>query len=98
MAGVKHCHPYFPILVDRSTYRRTRDEIYGTLKEYNVYGRRYFYPLISQFPSYRELESAKPGKMPIAESVAQEVLCLPIYPDLENATINLIADVLRDGA
>ncbi|MBN1980960.1 MAG: DegT/DnrJ/EryC1/StrS family aminotransferase [Chitinivibrionales bacterium] len=82
MPGVRHCYPYFPILVDESTYGKKRDDVYELLKKFGIFGRRYFYPLISQFPTYRALESAKPGRMPVAESVAKKVLCLPLYHDL----------------
>ena len=57
-------------------------------------GRRYFYPLISQFPSYRGLVSAKPENLPVAEKVARQVLCLPIFPDLELCTVDKIASLI----
>lgn len=82
MPGVKHCYAYFPILVDQEQYGLSRDTLYEELKRHNIFGRRYFYPLISQFPTYRALESAQPGKMPVAERVTEQVICLPIYPDL----------------
>ncbi len=79
---VGSCYSYFPVLIDAAKTSRTRDEIYEELKKNNIFGRRYFYPLISQFPTYRGLESALPGKMPVAERITEEVICLPIYPDL----------------
>jgi dTDP-4-amino-4,6-dideoxygalactose transaminase len=94
--GVKHCYPYFPILIDKDKFGKTRDVVYEELKKHNIYGRRYFYPLISQFPTYKGLESAKPGKLPIAEKMAEKVLCLPIYPDLEDDTIDYIIKLIRD--
>jgi dTDP-4-amino-4,6-dideoxygalactose transaminase len=87
MNGVRHCYSYFPILIDEDKYGRSRDEVYEELKKYNIFSRRYFYPLISQFPSYRGLLSAKKENLPIAESVAEKVLCLPIYPSLENQNL-----------
>lgn len=61
-----------------------------------MHGRRYFYPLISQFPTYRGLESAMPGKMPVAEKITEQVICLPLYPELEpeqqNAIVNIIVN------
>ena len=69
-------------------------KLYEELKRNNIYGRRYFYPLISQFPTYRGLESAKPGKMPVAERVTEEVICLPIYPDLDASLVRMICDVI----
>lgn len=94
MPGVNHCYAYFPILVDQKVYGKSRDELYEELKQHNVFGRRYFYPLISQFPMYSALESALPGKLPIAERVTEEVLCLPIYPDLEIQTVIKIAEFI----
>ena len=88
MDGVKHCYSYFPILIDKDKYGKTRDEVYEELKKHNIFGRRYFYPLISQFPTYRGLESAQPGKMPVAETITEEVLCLPIFPDLDKRSTN----------
>jgi len=97
MEGVEHCNPYFPVLIDRDKYGKTRDHVYELLKEHNIYGRRYFYPLISRFPTYRGLESAQPGRMPIAERVSDQILCLPIYPDLQFEAIERIISVLKMG-
>jgi dTDP-4-amino-4,6-dideoxygalactose transaminase len=91
---VKHCYSYFPVFIDKEIYGKTRDEIYEELKRNNIYGRRYFYPLISQFPTYRGLESALPGKMPVAEKVTEEVICLPIYSDLSDKEVNKVVKVI----
>ena len=80
--GVRHCHSYYPILIRETEYGKSRDAVYLELREHNVFSRRYFYPLISQFPSYRGLESAQVGRMPVAENITKGVLCLPIYPEL----------------
>jgi len=93
--GVKHNYSYFPILVDPEKYGITRDELYDNLKRHNIYGRRYFYPLISQFPTYCDLESAKPGRMPVAERIAASVICLPIYPGLNDNDIQRIIAVIN---
>lgn len=93
--GVKHCYPYFPILVDKEKFGKTRDELYEELKENNIFGRRYFYPLISQFPMYGGLDSAQPGKMPVAEKIAEQVICLPIYPDLSVDDVNKICKLIK---
>lgn len=74
-------YSYFPILVG-SEYPISRDELYLRLKEHNIYARRYFYPLISDFPMYRGLQSAQQQNLPIASEMALKVLCLPIYPTL----------------
>jgi dTDP-4-amino-4,6-dideoxygalactose transaminase len=83
MKGVDHNYNSFPILIDPKEYGQTRDEVYEGLKKYNIFCRRYFYPLISQFPPYCELKSAKPENLPLAEKIAKQVLCLPFYSDLE---------------
>ena len=67
-----------------------------SLKEKKIFGRRYFYPLISQFPIYRGLESAKPGKLINAERITQQVICLPIYPALEEDTILKISKLIKN--
>lgn len=92
--GVKQSYPYFPILIDEIQFGKSRDYVYDELKKQNILTRRYFYPLISQFPAYKELESAIPGKMPTAEKITQQVLCLPIYSDLELERINDIVNIL----
>jgi len=93
--SVKHCYSYFPILVDKDEFGVTRDELYNRLKQHNIFSRRYFYPLISQYPIYRKLESAQPGSIPIAERVAEQVLCLPLYPNLLESDIIRIYKVLN---
>jgi dTDP-4-amino-4,6-dideoxygalactose transaminase len=95
MRGVKHCYSYFPILIDKGKYGRSRNEVYEELKKQNVFGRRYFYPLISQFPTYRGLESAQPGKMPVAERITEQVICLPIYPDLDIDSQDRVCKILK---
>jgi len=93
--GVRYCYPYFPIFIDKERYGKTRDELYDELKKHNIFGRRYFYPLISQFPSYSGLESAKPGKMPVAEKFTKQVICLPIYPTLSLQDVNKVCSVIK---
>jgi len=73
---------YFPIFVTEREYGMSRDQLYEKLKQHNIYGRRYFYPLISEFSMYKGLDSAKPDNLPVAEKMAQQVICLPIYPEL----------------
>jgi len=95
LQNVKHNYQYFPIFIDKQNYGKSRDEVYESLKLQNVYTRRYFYPLISQFPTYRGLPSADPSNLPIAERVAQEVLCLPMFGDLPENIIESIISYLR---
>jgi dTDP-4-amino-4,6-dideoxygalactose transaminase len=96
ISNVQHNYSYFPILIDKEEYGKIRDEVYEELKKHNIFSRRYFYPLISQFPTYRGLESAQPGKMPVAEKVAQQILCLPIYPELKDEDCQKIIDRVRN--
>jgi len=92
--GVDHSYTYFPVLVDENLYGESRDDLYERLKKNNIYGRRYFYPLISQFPTYRGLPSSKPENLPIASNIADHVICLPIYPDLKGVDIDKILSVI----
>lgn len=93
--GVKNTYSYFPILVDREKYGMTRDELYEKLKSNNIFSRRYFYPLISQFPSYRGLSSAHPDNLPVATKVADQIVCLPIYPDLQPSQVYQIVKLIK---
>ena len=92
--GITHAYTYFPILVDGNVYGKTRDELYEELKRSSIYGRRYFYPLISSFPTYRELPSAKISNLVVAHEVADQVICLPIFPDLSIDEVNRISELI----
>ena len=82
MPGVKHNYSYFPIFVDAEQYGMTRDELYTKMKAANVLGRRYFYPLISTFSTYRGLPSSAPANLPNAHRMADTVICLPMHHEL----------------
>lgn len=97
ISGVRHNYGYFPILIDVNSYGMNRDRLYERLKLNGIKTRRYFYPLCSQFSSYRNLPSSRPSFLPVAEQVAQEVLCLPIYSDLDNLSIEKIAALIAEG-
>ncbi len=86
-------YAYFPILVD-SDYPISRDGLYHKLKDRGIHPRRYFYPLISDFPMYRGLPSARPENLPVAVEAAQQVLCLPIYPDLDASVVDEIVGLI----
>jgi dTDP-4-amino-4,6-dideoxygalactose transaminase len=90
-------HSYFPLLVGGS-FPISRDELYQKLKEEGVHARRYFYPLISDFPMYRGLPSADPAKLPVARAASAQVLCLPIYPALSDDDVQRVADIVRQAA
>lgn len=86
-------YSYFPILVD-ADYPISRDDLYQKLKDNGIHPRRYFYPLISEFPMYRGLPSAHRENLPVATAATQKVLCLPIYPDLDNTQIETITRLI----
>lgn len=90
MQGVKHNYSYFPIFVDAEKYGMTRDELYFKMKDHNVLGRRYFYPLISTFSTYRGLESATRENLPNAYKMAEEVICLPMHHVLSDEDIERV--------
>ncbi len=94
MQGVKHNYSYFPIFVDAENYGMTRDELYFKMKEQNILGRRYFYPLISKFSTYCGLESARKENLPIANKIADSVICLPMYSTLNNDDIEKILNCI----
>ena len=79
MPGVRHNYSYFPIFINADEYGMTRDELYFKMKEQGIFGRRYFYPLISTFSTYRGLPSAAPENLPVATRIANEVICLPMH-------------------
>lgn len=92
MPGVRHNYSYFPIFVDEKKYGLSRDELYFKMKENNVLGRRYFYPLISTFSTYRGLESADPKNLPNATRMAEQVICLPMHHALSGEDIEKVVD------
>ena len=90
MPGVKHNYSYFPMFIDAEKYGMTRDELYFKMKEANVLGRRYFYPLISEFSTYRGLESARRENLPNAHKMADTVICLPMHHELSEGDMERI--------
>ena len=95
MNDVHHCYSYFPILVEETIYGISRDTLYEKLKKSGIFTRRYFYPLISNFSTYKSLPSSDIDNLPIANEIAMKVLCLPIYPDLENDNLERICQILK---
>jgi dTDP-4-amino-4,6-dideoxygalactose transaminase len=94
MPGVKHNYSYFPIFVDAEKYGMTRDELYFKMKEANVLGRRYFYPLISEFSTYRGLDSAGKENLPNAHKMADSVICLPMHHKLSETDLERILNLI----
>lgn len=89
-------YSYFPILID-TDYPLTRDELYQKLKAQGIFSRRYFYPLISEFSMYRGLPSSHRDNLPMATDAAYKVLCLPIYPDIDDNDLSRIIDLIKDN-
>ena len=94
MPGVKHNYSYFPMFIDAEKYGMTRDELYFKMKEANVLGRRYFYPLISEFSTYRGLESARRENLPNAYKMADTVICLPMHHELSEVDMERILKLI----
>lgn len=94
MPGVKHNYSYFPIFVDAEKYGMTRDELYFKMKEAKVLGRRYFYPLISEFSTYRGLPSSSKVNLPNAHKMADSVICLPMHHELGDEEIKRILELI----
>lgn len=94
---VRHNYSYFPIFINENIYGMTRDELYIKMKEHNIWGRRYFYPLISTFSTYRGLESAKPENLPIATEMANRVICLPMHHALTRNDIERILKLIMNN-
>lgn len=92
MPEVRHNYSYFPIFIDEKKYGMTRDDLYFKMKTHNVYGRRYFYPLISTFSTYRGLPSANRDNLANAYKMADEVICLPMYHSLTDDDVNRVID------
>lgn len=94
MSGVRHNYSYFPIFIDGNKYGMSRDEVYFKMKEQGVLSRRYFYPLISNFPTYRGLPTANKENLPLGNKMANEVLCLPMHHALSEEDINRILNLI----
>ena len=94
MPGVKHNYSYFPIFVSPDEYGMTRDELYFKMQEQGIYGRRYFYPLISTFSTYCGLPSAAPENLPVATRIANEVICLPMHHGLSEKDVEKVCRII----
>lgn len=87
---------YFPILVDDAVYGMRRDELYELMRSHHIMGRRYFYPLISDFPTYRGLPSAAKENLPVATRVASQVICLPMHHNLAEEDVKDIIQIIKN--
>jgi dTDP-4-amino-4,6-dideoxygalactose transaminase len=88
-------YSYFPILIEKG-YPLSREGLNEKLRHHGIYARRYFYPLISEFPMYRGLPSAEPVNLPVAKQVSERILCLPIYPDLKLDQLSRITGIITN--
>mgnify|MGYP001125292429 CR=1 FL=1 len=93
--NIKHSLQYFAIRISND-FGLSRDEVHGELKKYNVFSRKYFYPLCSEYPYYRGLPSAKSENLPVANQVVKEVLCLPLYGDLQRNEVEIICQIIKE--
>lgn len=94
MPGVKHNYSYFPIFIDAEKFGMTRDELYFKMKEQNILVRRYFYPLISEFDTYKGLPSSGRENLPKAHQVADSVICLPMHHELTEEDLTRIISLI----
>ena len=95
MPGVRHNYSYFPIFIDAEKYGKTRDQLYEEMKNNSVLSRRYFYPLISEFSTYKGLPSASKENLPIANHLADTVLCLPMHHELSEGDLQRVLEVIK---
>jgi dTDP-4-amino-4,6-dideoxygalactose transaminase len=86
---------YFATRINKDLFGLSRDEIYNHLKDYNVFARKYFYPLCSDCEKYRYIPSAGPANLPVANKIKHEVLCLPFYGDLSEERAHRICEIIR---
>jgi len=93
--NVRNSYQYFVIRIKQERFGISRDEVYKKLREYNIYARKYFYPLCSNYPCYRNLPSTDPANLHVAKKVVDEVLCLPLYGELAIASVEKICEIIR---
>ncbi len=94
-SGVEQNFSYFPIFVNETQYLSGRDTLYEKLRNCGIFGRRYFYPLISELPMYRNLPSADPANLPVATEIAQQIICLPMYAGLSQQDQMRVIEIIK---
>jgi dTDP-4-amino-4,6-dideoxygalactose transaminase len=94
--GVESSRQYFVIRIDSRAFGCSRDVVFDRLKQYNVFARKYFYPLCTDYECYRDLPSSSPGLLPVANEAVRQVLCLPLYGDLPLAAVDIICTIIED--
>lgn len=96
--NVKLNYQYYVVRIDEKIFGRSRDFVYDSFKNYNVYARKYFHPLCSEFTCYRQLNSARAENLPVANEIGRQVLSLPMYGDLTEADVRKICAILKSFA
>ena len=94
MENIKHNYAYFPIIIDENKYEKSRDEVFEKLKEYNVFARKYFYPLTSDFECYKDIEGNK-DNLKNSKYISNRIMTLPLYEDLEMENVEYICDLIN---
>ena len=95
-AGVKSSYQYFVIRICEKQFGCSRDSVYQQMSAYNVFPRKYFYPLCSSYPCYKYLPSARAENLPVANKVVTEVLCLPLYGGLSDIEVETICSIISN--
>ena len=95
MPGVRANYSYFPVFVDQNTYGLSRDGLYEALKQDGILARRYFFPLISDFPTYRGMPSANRSNLPVAARTADQVICLPMHAELTPEDVERVVGIIE---
>lgn len=93
--NTRKSYQYFPIIIKAEEYGRTRDELFSFLRENNVIARKYFYPLCSHYECYKYDESSNPENLKVANSIVEEIMCLPFYGALTNEQVEYICEAIR---
>jgi dTDP-4-amino-4,6-dideoxygalactose transaminase len=93
--GIKHNYGYFPIRINSDKFGCDRNELYDILRKCNIFARKYFYPLCSNYPCYSELPSSRPELLPVANRIADQILCLPLYGQLDEETVEVICTIIE---
>ncbi len=96
--NVTDSYQYFPVQIEQEYFGKNRDEVYEYLKTFNVYTRKYFNPLCSDYTCYRQLPSSDPTKLPVAQKIVKEILCLPFYGDLTSKDVVQICEIIRNSS
>ncbi len=95
--GVRMNYSYFPIFIDEQVYGTSRDDLYNKLKSNGIFARRYFYPLISEFSTYKGLSSSSKGNLANAHAMADGVICLPMHHELDDEDVFMVIDIIKKG-